>query len=156
MLQRQTRARIGDAGIPEAAMTYFRWSGTIQTEWSRGRTEPEILAFWQANKEALMARYLADLKRKGPPWAGRRPSFFFDELESMHPRRKVGVTRWIGPIRLDGGDRECSEPKYESDLQYLARLGLLEEWEWAALEASKRTRRGRADHGETEGGDDAE
>ncbi len=148
MTKRRPRARIGEGWLSEDAYIFFKWDGTIRTAWAQGKTDAEILDFWTQHRDAILARYLADLRRKGPGWAGRRPRVLFDELEAQYPRRRTGVERWIGPVRSDGGDRTQTEAVFETDLRYLGRLGLLEPWEQAVFEATKKKRRGRTDRGD--------
>lgn len=55
------------------------------------------------------------------------------ELEEKHPRRKTGKEGYFKPWTKDGPDlKEYFEPIYETDFQYLKRLGLLEPWEMEA------------------------
>jgi len=126
--RRLPRARIGADGLSNDAYIYFKWSGTISTEWSKDKTEEEIISFWKANKAAIMARYLEEMRLKSD-FSGRRPSFYFDELEEKRPRRKTGTEKWWGPQQSDGQSHEMTDDVYESDYRYLKRLGLLEKWE---------------------------
>ena len=71
--------------------------------------------------------------RKGKP--GDRPAVFWKELEAAgHTRRKIGTTKWKGPVRPDDGDRMIVEDKLESDYQFLKRLNLLRGWEKRHIE----------------------
>jgi hypothetical protein len=63
----------------------------------------------------------------------QRPNIYLAELEAEHPRRKTGIHKWYGPVRPDGGDRTKTEDVYETDEEYLSRLGLLEPWEKEVL-----------------------
>jgi hypothetical protein len=126
---RRTRGRIGADGLSEHAYIFFKWSGTLSNGFADGKTKDEILAFWREHREAILSRYLVDMRQKGPGWAGKRPLFYFFELEMKKPRRKTGTKQWIGPVRSDGKDRTIIDDVFETDFQYLKRLGLLEPWE---------------------------
>jgi len=123
---RRTRGRIGNDGLSEDAYIFFKWDGTLSNGFADGKTKDEISAFWREHRGAIMARYLSDLRVKGPGFAGKRPSFYFDELEQKKPRRKTGKETWVGPCLSDGGDREITDDVFETDFQYLKRLKLLE------------------------------
>lgn len=125
---RKTRGRVGADGLTNDAYIYFKWSGTIGNSFNAGKTESEILAFWKTHRTAIMARYLEEKRLKGDR-DGKRPFFYFAELELKKPRRKTGTEKWIGPVRSDGGDRTIIDDVFESDFRYLKRLGLLEPWE---------------------------
>lgn len=140
---RRTRGRIGFEGLTNEAYIYFKWSGTIANGFSDGKTKEEILTFWREYREAILSRYLEDMRLKGPGWEGRRPRFYFDEMEVKKPRRKTGTHKWIGPCRIDGGDRTIIDDVYETDFQYLKRLGLLEPWELAAAPVKAKSRRSK-------------
>lgn len=116
------------SGVSEEVLSFFWWGGTISNEWAKGKTFEEEWAFWQEHRGEILNWYIAKVRRLG--WdPGRRPSFFWYELEPQHKRRRRGWHTWIGPMRADGGDRIIKEPKFESNYQYLKRLGLLEGWE---------------------------
>ena len=126
---RRTRTRIGPEGLSNQAYVYYKWSGTIGNGFSDGKTQEEILEFWREHRDEIMKLYLEDLKKKGAGWESMRPRFYFNELEEKRPRRKTGKKKWIGPVRSDDGDRTIIDDKFETDFQYLKRLGLLEPWE---------------------------
>ena len=145
---RRLRPRIGDAGVTEAMYVFFKWAGTLSNDYGIrffDLPDPErgeaICAEWQKHRAVLIARYAAEMRDRGQ--VGRRLRHHVEELEAQHPRRKTGTARWIGPVRSDGGDRMVTETVYETDLQYLKRLGLLEPWE---LQGSKGAP-GRPAHG---------
>jgi hypothetical protein len=128
---RRTRGRIGFEGLTNEAYIFFKWNGTIANDFSDGKTESEILAFWNQHRDAIMTRYLDEMEQR-KDFSGKRPSFYFYEMEKKKPRRKTGTHKWIGPVRSDGGDRTIIDDVFETDFQYLKRLGLLEPWELAA------------------------
>jgi hypothetical protein len=134
---RRTRGRIGADGLTNDAYIFFKWNGTIANDFSAGKTKDEILTFWREHRRAIMSRYLEDIRIKGPGWAGKRPSFYLDELEAKERRRKTGTHEWIGQARSDGVNRTIIDDVFETDLQYLKRLGLLEPWEMEAAHADK-------------------
>ena len=133
---RRTRGRIGADGLTNDAYIFYKWGGTFQNSFSHGKSKDEIMAFWEKYRDVIMQRYFDEAKRRGPGWASRRPSFYFNELEAKHPRRITGKNEWIGPMRPDGGDRTIIDDVYESNFQYLKRLGLLEAWELEHLETT--------------------
>ena len=140
MKKYRTRTRIGDSGVPNGKYEYFAW-GDYFTDWGKGLSAAEILAEWKKHRAAILARYVAELREKGPAWAGKRPQIYFDELEAKHPRRRVGTGKYWGPWANGGPPKEETRyPIYESDLAYLARLGLLEEWERALLPSAQSER----------------
>ncbi len=49
-------------------------------------TEAERRALWREHKSALMNRFMAELRQKGPAWAGVRPSVFW-EWDEREPQR---------------------------------------------------------------------
>lgn len=129
---RRTRGRIGSDGLSHDAYIFFKWNGTLSNGFGDVKTEKEILEFWKEHRDVILSRYMEEMKLTGPDGAGRRPSFYFDELELKKPRRKTGKEKWIGPCRKDGGDQTIIDDVFETDFQYLKRLGLLEPWEVAA------------------------
>jgi len=124
----KSRPRKSTESVSPEALSYFRWNGTLSNTWAAGKSKAEILAFWKAHRAEILEWYI-EQNRKGE--AGRRPCIFGDELEEQgYKRRRTGTTKWIGPVRADGGDRTLREPRYESDLAFLRRLGEPEEnWE---------------------------
>jgi len=127
-------------------LSFFWWGGTLGVgqgyEWRKGKTEAEVLEFWNKHREGILKWFIEKCRlRKMDP--GRRPNQFWDELEPETPRRKIGTEKWMGPVRSDGGSREITEDKFESDAQYLDRLGLLEPWEKEQFEAEKGRKRGK-------------
>jgi hypothetical protein len=132
--RRTVKLRIVE-GVSEAALSYFWWNGGFKVgpghDWAKGKTASEILEFWRKHREAILDFYIEKNRiRGGDP--GRRPQVFWDELKEK--RRKTGVDTWIGPVRIDGGDRTIRQSRYETDYQVLKRLGLLRGWEkeWRA------------------------
>ena len=138
---RKTRGRIGADGLSNDAFVFFKWHGTISNGFSDGKTPDEILAFWREHRVEILARYLAENRLRGR--AGMRPSFYFEELERKQPRRKTGKEKWIGPVRIGGGDRTIIDDVFETDFQYLKRLDLLEKWELAGeiLKGTKKSKK---------------
>jgi hypothetical protein len=128
-MKRNRRIPINPSHLSNQAYVFFKWSGSIANGFSDGKTREEILAFWKEHREEIMKLYLEDLKKRGSGWEGKRPQFYFDELEEKKTRRKIGVEKSIGPVRSDGGDRTVIDDRFESDFRYLKRLGLLEPWE---------------------------
>ena len=126
----KARPRKSEEAVTDAVVSYFWWGGTIYNEWAARLTEEEILTYWKTHYDEILERYIErNRQRKGEP--GARPRMFWDELEEQgHKRRRTGTHVWCGPVRGDGGDREIREPRFESDLRFLKRLGLpLAPWE---------------------------
>lgn len=138
---RTTRKRgRGGAGLSESAKSYFWWNGLIYNEWVKEKSEAEVLKFWQKNRKEILEWFIErNRQNKGEP--GKRPEMFWQEI--TEERRKTGTEKWIGPVRSDGGSREITEDVYESDAQYLDRLGLLTGWEKEQFEAEKGQKRGK-------------
>lgn len=90
-------------------------------------TGEEISAFWQEHKREILQVFMERARAEGTP--GRRPEDFINELEEQHPRLRTGQGAFWGPWQ-GGPPREPTKyPIFETDLQYLGRLGLLEPWE---------------------------
>jgi hypothetical protein len=124
--RRQSRSWAGGAeGLSEAAYQFYSFGPFFDGEtWAEGQSESDLLAFWRAHRDAIMSRFLSDLCRKGPAWAGDRPDFFWREIKEK--RRKTGIREYFNTWF----DREKHYADvYESDVEFLARLGLLENWE---------------------------
>ena len=124
---KRTRDRVGAGGLSDAAFSYFWWEGTIHNEWAEAKTLEEIKSFWKENRRAILDWYIEKVRLR--KWdAGRRPSFFWDEIKEA--RRKTGNEGYFKPMSKDGQDTtEYFEDIYETDYQFLKRLNLLEGWE---------------------------
>ncbi len=118
----------GSAEIYQAAF-YFRFGYLIVCGKSflADMTKRDRLAYWRKNKTAIMAA--DDRQRQAANKPFQRPYPFMDEIEREHPRRRIGTETWVGPCRPDGGDRTETDAVYETDRDYLYRLGLLSDWE---------------------------
>lgn len=127
---RGTRGLIGGQAEIEAAAEYFRFGyllGGADT-WGSDKTKAEILDFYRKHKAEILAANSRQCQSHKEPF--RRPYPFWDELEAEHPRKKTGTERWWGPWTKSGPPKtETVSPVFENDQQYLARLGLLEDWE---------------------------
>lgn len=140
---REKRTRAGANDI----QSWLRWhttillfvspTGRMKSPW----TGESSLAFWRKHRKIIMAAYLEQNREKNRPF--QRPDIFFGELEEKHPRRKTGTHKWIGPVRSDGGDRTRIDDVFETDYQYLKRLGLLEPWKRMSIMPTNRNRRTR-------------
>jgi len=126
---RAIRTRVGPGYmLTDIALRYFWWEGTITNEWAKGKSESEIKAFWKKHRQAILDWFIErNRQRNGEP--GRRPSFFWDEIKAK--RRKTRKSEgYFKPWTKDGPDlKEYRDPVYETDYQFLKRLGLLEGWE---------------------------
>lgn len=74
-------------------------------------------------------------QRKPQYFAGTRPDFFWADLERAgHTRQQTGTSTYP-----DTWPRKAwlTAPVFESDWQFLARLGLLEPWEREAGDPGK-------------------
>lgn len=127
---RVSRSRTGGDAEIEAAAYYFRFGyllGGAET-WGSGKTEKEIMAFWRANKTAILAADDETRRKLKKPFFRCYP--LLDELEAQHPRKQTGKESYTrfwreGPE----GQKVFTEPVFETDQEYLTRLGLLEPWE---------------------------
>ena len=130
---RKVRVRAGADGVSDAIKSFFWWGGTLGGgsghDWAAGKSFDEIMAVFKEHKKEILSWYIEkNRSRNGDP--GKRPYFFWYEIEEKYPRRKTGTHKWIGSCRADGGDRTIVDDVYETDLQYLKRLKLpLEPWE---------------------------
>jgi hypothetical protein len=124
---KRTRDRAGAAGLTESALSYFWWNGTIYSEWRNGKSETEVLKFWQKNRKEILEWFIEkNRQRKGDP--GKRPEYFWDEI--TEPRRKTGTEKYWPSWGPDGPPKkEEIEIIYETDYQFLKRLNLLQGWE---------------------------
>ena len=124
---RTTRKRgRGGAGLSESAKSFFWWNGLIYNEWVKGKSETEVLKFWQKNRLEILEWFIErNRQNKGEP--GKRPEMFWQEI--TEERRKTGVEKWFGPVSADGKSREQVDDVFESDYQFLKRLNLLQGWE---------------------------
>jgi hypothetical protein len=124
---RRSRGRTSADGITENDYYYFTWIllDGMDDGYKARRTEAEHREFWKEHREAIMARYLEEIKSKGPGWYGCRPWPFF-KWDVTEPRLPADITL---------ASNELYDPKkvgsdgLEADFAYLKRLGLLEEWE---------------------------
>jgi hypothetical protein len=129
--QRRTRARTAwGGGVTEIDYLYYTYGDFFEAEgYTDGKSKAELLSFWQKHREAIMQRYMSELQARGPLSAGVRPSYYWAEIKK--PRLKTGTRQHGRPWP----DRNLYvEDVYETDLQYLRRLNLLQDWE---LEAKK-------------------
>jgi hypothetical protein len=135
---RATRARIGTGyDVPEEIFQAFTSAGfghlaELDKGWLRTQTEAELRKAWKKYRAAILARDMAANKARGR--AGRRPEAYFEELEAKHPRKKIGSEKWLGPQKGPEPRKWHNDPVYESDSQFLDRLGLLEPWEKEVLD----------------------
>lgn len=103
--------------------TVLRYVQCIKSPW----TDEEALSFWTANRGEIMREYLDTMRKKGQPF--QRPQEYFDELEAKHPRRRTGWDEWYEPQTAAGPGKLRKDPVFETNEEYLRRLGLLESWE---------------------------
>lgn len=115
----------GAEGVSEDAYQFYSFGPFFDGEiWATGKSEEELFSFWKEHKIQIMKRYMAELRAKGPSWAGNRPEYFWREINI--PRLKTGVQKYYNPWP----DREEHyRDIFESDREFLGRLGLLEAWE---------------------------
>jgi hypothetical protein len=123
----------GADGLSEAAYQFFSMGDFFEgAEWATGKTEGELESFWKAHRQGIMGRFMEDLRRKGLGWEGNRPSCYWREIKEK--RRKTGTREYFRPYP----DREKhAAGVYETDYEFLSRLGLLEAWEIAACKGIK-------------------
>jgi hypothetical protein len=131
--------------LTEAVYIYFSAGDFFEAEGFEERTTPaERDALWAKHREAILARHNDEMRQRGPSWAGRRPQFFWRDLQvAGHRRRQVGVAEWWGPWE-PGGAKLHHTPIVESDLAFLTRVApdALAAWEREADAAAEQ--RGRS------------
>jgi hypothetical protein len=122
---RRPRQRVGIDGLTENAYQFYASGDFFGGEiFAEGKTEEELLAFWNKHREAIMARYLTELRAKGTSWFGSRPDYFFKELSA--PRLPMSMDLASNQLY---DRRKVACDGLEADFFYLQRLGLLEDWE---------------------------
>jgi hypothetical protein len=126
--RRTPRGRMSSAGITEADFLYFTWGPFFEAEgYTDNKTEEELKAFWKEHRGPIMARYLEEIKLKGPGWHGCRPWPFF-KWDVSEKRLPVPEEMRFGPNGLY--DYRVSNPDgMEGNYAFLKRLNLLENWE---------------------------
>ena len=88
-----------------------------------------------------MSRFLDENRERGPGWEGRRPEYFWQEIRE--PRRQIGTEEFWGPWTAGGPPKEPEIlPVYESDYQFLNRLGMLLPWEIEYHQKAKKGQKG--------------
>jgi hypothetical protein len=121
----------GAEGVSEDAYEYYTFGPFFDGEdWAKNKTPDELQAFWNKHRQAIMDRYLADMRRRG--WAGHRPDHFWSDLKE--PRLKTGTREYY----KTWPDREkYIADVFETDYEFLKRLGLLEPWELESKKVAK-------------------
>jgi hypothetical protein len=110
-----------------------------------GKTQDELHTFWLSHRVAILSRFSEENRAKGPGWAGIRPWPFY-ELEDRAPRLKTAPKEFDSQKVWD--PQRHVHDWVESDIEYLGRLGLLQEWELAPTMPPPPTQAGEV----TEGG----
>lgn len=101
--------------------------------WKDQQTEADLRKAWKKYKPAIMTRDMEEDRAWGI--VGRRSWAYFEyDLEPPHPRLVVGKETYHPPYGDGPVERPNGKGVYETDLQYLSRLGLLYEWETEALQ----------------------
>lgn len=128
---RTKRRRGGLEGVTDAVISYFWWEGTLHAgpgyAWGLSHTSREILEFYNHHKDEILAAYIErNRERRGEP--GKRPFLFWLEIDE--PRRVIGKMPYFKPCGKDGPDMtQYFQDVFESDFDFLKRLGLLLGWE---------------------------
>jgi hypothetical protein len=95
----------------------------------------DSLAFWKAHHKEIMATYLEQNRERNRPF--QRPRQYWGELAQKSPRLKIGTHEWWGAKYSPEPPQLNISDIYESNYEYLKRLGLLEAWEMEAKNAHK-------------------
>jgi hypothetical protein len=90
-------------------------------------TDDEAAAFWEANKKEIMTLFMQRAEAEGRP--GKRPDDYMHELAETRPRLITRETEYYGPWHNGPPKKPTMCPVYETDYEYLKRLGLLVAWE---------------------------
>lgn len=122
---RRKRTQSTSGGITEADYIYFTCGAFFDAEnYGDGKTQDELRAFWKTHRAAIMQRYLA--QEKSRLHLGHRPWPIW-EWELMEPRLKTAAREYTS---VKVWNRQAKVYDWvETDIEYLARLGLLEPWE---------------------------
>jgi len=128
--RRIKRTRIG---APADIAQWIRWHCGIalyipslaeQNPW-KGQ---DARRFWKQNKQEIMRTYMEQKREKNEPF--KRPKAYLAELERKHPRKVTGQREsWTHWDNNGAPKSPTIEFIYETDEEYLTRLGLLESWE---------------------------
>lgn len=135
---RRRRMQIEIGGVPEVIyQTFTSFHGYLlglDDGWHHEHNEEEHRAAWAKYREAILARDQAENEACGRRIGRRSWAYFQYDLEPVHPRVVVGKEKYHAPWG-DGTpvERPNGKDVYEDDAQYLARLGLLYEWEIDAM-----------------------
>ena len=125
---RRTRGRaVGPDGFDEVTYQFFACGPFFDAEdFADGLSKAELQTIWRTHRAAILSRYMAEHRDRG--WPGCRPDMFWEELTEPRlatPEREYESRRvWDRRRRVFDW---C-----ETDIEYLRRLTLLEEWELAA------------------------
>lgn len=84
--------------------------------------------YWKKHKDEIMQIFMAKKRAWGKEIADR-PEWYFRDLEKEHPRLKLFDREWHSARTSAGAGKWEIEEVFETDREYLARLGLLEDWE---------------------------
>lgn len=120
---------IGAGGFSEDAYQYYS-SGPFfgGEDFEQGKTEEELKAFWNKHRQAIMERFMAELRLKVKGWEGHRPDRYWQDLKDSGAAPRLHLVVKLADNELY--DNKKVEPSgREADFAYLKRLGLLEDWE---------------------------
>lgn len=136
--RRRTRDRLtGAEGLTAVIYTFLSSGDFFEAEgFADGKSEAELRRLWTKHRAAVMARYSAECRQKGPGWAGERPWPFW-KWEDREPRRPTPPREFSSQKVWDRQRRMYDW--VETDWEYLRRLGLLEPWELDAGDPDKVT-----------------
>jgi hypothetical protein len=89
---------------------------------------PERRRLWKAHREAILTHCI-EFNRRRCKASGRRPSLFWEDLKRQgRKRRRLGYVEEVS-VGDDGKPETYRTAVYESDREFLKRLGLLRGWE---------------------------
>jgi len=122
---RKERIRRGPQGITDVDYLYYSKGDFFEAEdYASGKSQEELRAFWDKNRETIMGRYMEANRQRG--WAGKRPWPFW-KWDMPEPQRPVPPGDYESQKVYD--HQKGIHDWVENDAQYLGRIGLLEPWE---------------------------
>lgn len=123
----RTRNRTSKSGITEDAYQYYTGGDWLGGEdFAEGKTPAEIRTFWDAHKCEILERYDAEMREKRRK--GDRPWYWWDH-EMPEPQREIPKPANSYDANKVRNYQTGDYGWYETDLEYLQRLGLLRDWE---------------------------
>jgi hypothetical protein len=123
----------GAGGISEADYVYFTSGDFFEAEnYEIGKSEEELRMFWEKHRQAILERYMNEMRAKG--WIANRPWYFW-KVDMVESRLKTPPGEFDAQKVWDHHRNIYNW--VETDFAYLKRLGLLEPWELESKKVAK-------------------